>query len=167
MVENPYVRLRREARVTQQHLAALCDVTPQYIQRLEAGTVGDPNIGVLQELLDFPGTVGTVESAAKEFDQWRRGLRANFRQNLHRLGFKWPEEWLNERQTISWILSFIESPDTVNAFCRLLALHPFTVQRWAAGEFSPSVDAAIEQAVGGYVLRKMHAEYQEEKKNDS
>lgn len=136
----------------------LCDVDTQFIQRLEAGLINEPSVGVLEVLCEYPANANTtIDTALSEYDKWRRHVRESHRVDIHSLGFYWPKaDYLNARQIISWINSFFvgtdqEYEDTVNGFCRRLLLHPYTVQRWIEGSYSPTVDSAIEQAVGGFI----------------
>lgn len=127
---NPIKAYREEFHLSQRALASLCGITEQMILKVEQGVFPTLPPAVLKGLSTL--TNDSQSDIEQSYEDWIKRELKKVTLPVGRDGairdFLLFKQWMDE------VCDLNEVPQTINSFCSVIKLHPYVIQKWAAGK---------------------------------
>lgn len=131
MRENIVTRIRRDYRLTQKQIADTAGITEQVVLKAEQGLYPTLPPALLDALYQFTGTRKAVLES--EYELWIDEAISQVKLPSH-LGNQMITDPILFNEWRSTVCGMNHVPDNINAFCKLLKIHPYVIQKYSAGK---------------------------------
>ena len=129
-MENIVTRIRKDYRLTQKQIADTAGITEQVVLKAEQGLYPTLPPALLQSLHDLTGTRKVFLET--EYERWIDESLANIK--LPEVGNQMVTDYILFNEWRSTVCGMNHVPDNINAFCKLLKIHPYVIQKYSAGK---------------------------------
>jgi transcriptional regulator with XRE-family HTH domain len=142
-MENPITEFRKEYRYTQRFIAGYAGITEQVVLKAEQGLYPTLPPSLLRAVSHLQGV--TESSFEERYENWINESLAAVK--LPSVG----DHMVTNRVTfVEWrstVCGMNHVPDNINAFCKLMKIHPYVIQKYESGKMK-GVPIQLIQRIG-------------------